>query len=567
MNRKQRRAQEKITAKATPDKPAGRSGTDATQRAALAEANRLNDQALDEHRAGRVAEAIALLRQAIAIWPGNAIYHNNLGELLRMSGDAAAALPAIDQAIRLQPRYAQAHNNRGNVLRDLKQPAEAIACYQVALAIQPDYAEAMSNLGAAMMDTGAYFDAISVLHRAIALNPNVAMFHQNLGLALSSTGQPAEAGAAFANAIRLAPDLIDTQLALGDLARGQGDFDGMLHWYEQACRLKPGYGEAHLRYGTALMVKGDYKNAWPHFGARWTIDSMATDMRPFTLPFWQGEPVPPGRKMLLFTEQGVGENLTLFSLLPELLDRGVTPVIECDPRMMPLLRRSFPQLEILARENPANPRLFAADLAVQATFFDLAAVFRKGPADCTGALPLRADPERSAALRARYRQGRDRPLVGVAWYSRNPRIGAPKSASLEALAPFLALPGLRFVDLQYGNRAADRAALKAATGVELLYDPEIDQIADLDAFAAQVAAMDMVITTSNTTAHMAGALGKPAWVLLHKGISPHWYWGRDGETTPWYPSLRLLRQSVDGDWHGLAERVAVDLRRRFPAVA
>lgn len=552
-----------MAAKAVPGQPA----MAPARRAALLEANRLNDQALDLHRAGKVDAALAALQQAVATFPDNPLYHNNLGELLRMGGDAAAALPHFDRAIALAPKYAAAHNNRGNALRDLKRPAEAIAACQAAVELQPDYAEAHNNTAAAMMDMRAFTSALGPLRRAIALNPNIAIFHQNLGLTLSNLGETAEAETAFAAAIRLDPGLIETQIAMGDLARSRGDFDEMLRCYSQACRLKPGHGAAHLRYGAALMVKGDYSAAWPHFGARWTVDSMATDKRPFTLPFWQGEAVPPGGKMLLLTEQGVGEILVLTSLIPELLARGITPVMEVEPRLVPLFRRSFAGIEVLARETPANPRLFAADLVVQASLFDLAAVFRHRPEDCTGALPLRVDETRAAALRARYRQGHDLPLVGVAWYSGNREIGAPKSAPLTALLPVLTLPGFRFVDLQYGNRAEDRAALKAAHGVDMLYDPEIDQMQDLDGFAAQVAAMDMVITTSNTTAHMAGALGKPTWVLLHKGISPHWYWGRDGESTPWYPGLHLLRQTVDGDWFTPASQAAAELRRLVPAAA
>jgi tetratricopeptide (TPR) repeat protein len=563
MNRRQRRAQEKIAVKAGPGKPA----PDPARRAALQAANRLNDQALDQHKAGDTAAAVESLRQAIATFSGNPIYHNNLGELLRLQGDLAAALPCFDQAIALAPDYAAAHNNRGNTLRNLKRPAEAIAACRRAIELQPDYAEAHNNVAAAMMDQRDYAGAIEPLRRAIALKADVAMFHQNLGLAFSGTGQAAAAEAAFSAAIRLDPRMIDTLLALGDLARSRGDFAGMLDWYAQACKLQPGHGQAHLRLGAALMVKGDYRSAWPHFGARWTLESMATDKRPFTLPFWRGEALPPGGKMLLFTEQGVGETLVLLSLMPELLARGIQPVIECDPRMIPLFRRSFPGIEVLAREMPANPRLFGPDLVVQASFFDLAAVFRQHPEDCSGALPLRADAERAAALRARYRQGSGQPLVGIAWHSGNKEIGAPKSAPLTELSPLLSLPGFRFVDLQYGNRAEDRAALKAATGVELLYDPEIDQLQDLDGFAAQVAAMDMVVTTSNTTAHMAGALGKPTWLLLHKGISPHWYWGRDGETTPWYPSLHLLRQAMDGDWFSPALRAGAELQTFAAAAA
>lgn len=563
MNRKQRRAQEKIAAKATSGRPLA----DAARKAALQAANRLNDRALDLHRAGDNAGALDALRQAIAAFPDNPLYHNNLGELLRLTGQAGAALPHFDNAIALAPNYAAAHNNRGNALRALKRHAEAVEACRRAAELQPDYAEAHNNAAAALMDLKDYAGAVASLHRAIALKPDVAMFQQNLGLSLSGLGRNKEAEIAFASAIRLDPGLIEAQISLGDMARGKGDFDEMLRWYDQACRLQPGNGQAHLRYGAALMVKGDYRAAWPHFGARWTLPMMETDKRPFTLPFWQGETLPPGGKLLLFTEQGIGEILLLTSLIPEVIARGIIPVVECEARLVPLFRRSFPGMEILARETPANPRLFEADLVAQASLFDLAAVLRHRPEDCTGALPLRADTERAAALRARYRQGQDLPLIGIAWHSGNKEIGAPKSATLAALRPLLSLPGFRFVDLQYGNRAAERAELKASAGIDLLYDPGIDQLQDLDGFAAQVAAMDAVVTTSNTTAHMAGALGKPTWVLLHNGISPHWYWGRDGETTPWYPTLTLLRQSVEGDWFSPALRAGAALRGLVTAAA
>ena len=554
MNRKQRRAQEKT---------AGRPMAAAT--AAQAEAARLNDLALQRHAAGASDEAMALLRQAIARDGTNAIYHNNLGELLRLAGDTDAAAGCLDRAITLNPRYADAQINRGNLLRQLKRPAEAADAYRAALAIRPDYPEGLGNLGAALHDLKDYAAAIEVLRRAIALKPGIATFHQNLGLALQASGDIAAAEQAFGDAIRLEPGMVDTLLALGDVERGKGDLDGAIAWYERAWRLKPGHGDAHHRYGTALMVKGDYGQAWPHFGARWNLAEMAGDRRPFKVPFWQGQPLPPGGRLLLFTEQGVGESLCLLGLVPEILARGIAPVIECDRRMVPLLQRSFPGLEILAREKPANPRLFAADLVMQASLFDLAAVLRRSPADCTGLLPLRVDSERAARLRQQYRAGGDRPLVGIAWHSGNIRLGAPKSALLTDFAAFAALPGYRFVDLQYGNRADDRAALTAACGAEILHDPAIDQLQDLDAFAAQVAAMDLVITTSNTTAHMAAALGKPVWVLLHKGISPHWYWGRDGAATPWYPTARLFRQQAAGDWAGLAAEVAAELKRQPPS--
>lgn len=532
------------------------------------EANRFNDQALQSHAGGRAEEAVSLLRMAITLNPGQPLYHNNLGELLRLQGQTDLAMASLDEAIRLNPNYAEARSNRGNLLRQLGRGEDAVAEYRAALKLKPDFVDAMNNLGAALLDQKDHAGAAEVLKKAVKLNPDVGMAQRNLGLALSALNDLAGAEAAFkaslAARIRPADDgIAETHLLLGDIARANNDLDGALQCYERGWRERPGYGEAHNRYAVALMVEGRYREAWPHFEARWSLAETEADKRPFTLPFWKGEALAPGQNLLLFTEQGVGESLVLWSLLPELLARGIIPVIECDPRMIPILERSFPGLEAHGRTNPPHPRFAAPDLAMQATLFDIARVLRNSPADCTGALPIRADLNRAAAFRAQYQDGSDAPLVGIAWHSASPKLGAPKSAQLTDFAPFLTLPGLRFVDLQYGNRAADRQAVKQAYGIEVIADPAVDQMKDLDAFAAQVAAMDVVVSTSNTTAHMAAALGKPTLILLHHGISPHWYWTRDGETTPWYPTARLLRQPKAGDWHSLAESVAAELKRRF----
>lgn len=526
----------------------------------MQEARRLNQAGLAAFQAGNKAEALKLVGQAAELHPEEAEYRNNFGELLRLSGRFEEALAQFDKALALNPDYAQALNNRGSALRYLKRSAEAEASYRAALKREPDYAEALNNLANLVQDQGGFAEAADLYRRAAKLKPGVAMIHHNLGLSLDEMGRRDEAMVAYAEAVRLDPKMANAQIAIGDIEKDRGNIEAALDYYERAATLDANNGEARIRIGLTLLLKGEYARGFEEFGWRWTLDSMKIDRRPFTQPRWNGEPLPPGRKLLLQTEQGAGEQMLFLSVLPDLLARGIDPVVECEPRMAPLIQRSFPAIEVVHRANPPNIRLFAQDLAAQSSFAELARLYRKSPSDCTGALVLKADPEKTARLRERYHAGLAGKAVGVAWRSANPKLGKPKSAPLTDFAAFLSLPGFRFIDLQYGDTAPDRAALQAATGVAMLHDTDVDQLSDLDSFAAQVAALDLVITTSNTTAHMAGALGVPVWVLLPKAITPHWYWGLAGETTPWYPTMRLIRQGSSGDWRGLASQVAERLK-------
>ena len=260
--------------------------------------------------------------------------------------------------------------------------------------------------------------------------------------------------------------------------------------------------------------------------------------------------------MLVWGEQGVGDEILFAGMVPDLIEAGAKVVLECDPRLVPLFERSFPGVGYLAR-GAAGARLEGTfDYQIPSGSLgrwlrpDLKA-FPKRTA------LLAADEPRRDALRRKYLEAGGEFLVGLAWRSKNPRIGGLKSMRLSDLAALFDVPGARFVDLQYGDTADERAALTKATGKTLLHDDGIDQMADLDAFAAQVAAMDLAVSVSNTTVHVAGALGVPAWVML--STAPMWRWMSDAEGSPWYPSVRLFRQARRGDWADVVKRIRAAL--------
>ncbi|MGE0719859.1 MAG: hypothetical protein AB7P02_30725, partial [Alphaproteobacteria bacterium] len=274
------------------------------------------------------------------------------------------------------------------------------------------------------------------------------------------------------------------------------------------------------------------------------------------VPEWDGGAVD-GR-LLIWSDQALGVELLACGLLEAAAARAGSAVVECDPRMVPLLRRSVPGITAVSR-GPAPSARAAATAHVPMT--GLPRLLRRS----AGSFPahrgyLRADPARTAALRARYRAAGDGPLVGLSWRSANPIVGARKSLGLPAWAPILANPSATFVSLQYGADAAEAAS----AGPAVLHDPEINALADLDGFAAQVAAMDLVVTISNSTAHFAGALGKPCWLLLPAGNALLWCWYLcHGDRCPWYPSIRVFPWERDGGWTGTVMRAAEALRQHL----
>ena len=330
---------------------------------------------------------------------------------------------------------------------------------------------------------------------------------------------------------------------------------------EKAVALDPNHVGALQAMGIQHFLHGRWSQAWACYETRWQIE--AARNRRFPQPMWRGEPIV-GKTLLVWGEQGVGDEIMFTSMIPDLVEQGVNVILELDARLLDLYRRSFPHLQCVARENPPAPAILEADIDFQAPCGSLGRWLRPDEASFSGRPSfLKADMAQTEILRRRYREGAHSHVVGVSWRSLNRDIGDDKSMDVTNLGPLAEIPGVRLVDLQYGDTAADRVVFEQALGVKMLRDPEIDPLQDLDGFAAHVSAMDLVVSISNTTAHMAGALGVPAWVMVP--VTPLWRWMMDREDSPWYPSLRLFRQAVPGDWRDVIERVSGELAK-FPTL-
>ena len=513
---------------------------------------------------GQRSDAMAAFRRAIALRPGYARAHYNLGTALREDGALAEAAAAFAEAARLEPNFVQAHANLGVMLQDLEDRAAAAAAYAHALALNPNEPETLNNLGTLRRGEGLYAEAEALLRKALAARPDFAEARLNLGTVFQAQVRLDEAIAQYRRALALGAkkDAVFYNIALA--TEFKGDFKGALEGYGEVLRANPDYVEARWNKSLLHLMLREYGEGWGEYECRLSPLRRLRPKRPYTQPRWEGRRDLPGA-VLVWGEQGLGDEVLYARMAGELVDAGMDVVCEVEPRLVPLLQRSWPKMRVVpspSQGKASDPATSAPEIAAQIPMGSLGQFLRPDLAAFpTSASYLRADEARAARYRQQV-QARSPPgdfVVGISWSSKNPDIGLHKSIALKDWAPILQTPGISFVDLQYGDTAQERLEAEKVLGVQVQHLPEPDLFRDIDGVAALLAACDLVITVSNTTAHIAGALGVPTWVLLPRGTGKLWYWGT-AETTPWYPSARLFRQETAGDWSGVIAAVAEALR-------
>ncbi|BBK30185.1 tetratricopeptide repeat protein [Stella humosa] len=517
-------------------------------------------------RLGDHGRELAALRQWLAADPTSEPARLRLANRLVADGRFTDAISILLRLMREQPESARFPTVAAMILYGMGKDGRGLRLAQRAVALDADAAEAQLALATILNRMARHREAEMPARRAVALLPKLSAPHNALALSLQRQNRFSEAEALCNQAISLQPDDPDALANLATLQWMLERYPQSIANFDRALAQRPGDAEIHFNRGVSHLAMGDFARAWDDLGWRWKRDK--AKWRPFPQPWWTGGPV--AGRIVAWGEQGVGDEVLAAGLLPDLqaaVPAGVA--LECDPRLVPLIRRSMPHVLVAARVDPIDPALLAPDIAAQTPMVDLARHLRPDRASFRPHSGyFRADPALTARLRARYREpGLDGAapglVVGLSWSSTNRKLGQRKTLELPAWAPILATPGVRFVSLQYGDVSDEVEAVRAATGVAVRVDPEIDSLVDIDAYAAQVAAMDLVITISNTAVHFAGALGVPGWLMLPRGNGLLWYWlVCQGEHCPWYPSIRVFRQDREGDWSGMVERLASALRNR-----
>lgn len=514
-------------------------------------------------RSGDLAAAVDCMTQACALRPESADVRANLAELQLRRGDIEAALASAREAVRLMPTSAGAANRLALALRAAGQHAEAEGVWRFALRHDPRHLPCWNNLGRLLHDLERFDEAIVAFEQALQIEPNSYETLVNLGAALKDCERGEEAGAALARATQLAPQRAEAWLDLGKVHEELGELSLALRFYERAQSLAPENAEIRLNRALVHLQLGEFTRGWQEYDARWQTAG-APERPPIDLPEWQGE-WKPGLRLLVFGEQGIGDEIMFASCVPGLIVAGVRVTLVAEPRLAPLFARSFPLAEVIPTPNDAQGwKTIAAGCDAQIPVGSLPRYLRASASQFPRrAKYLRADAQATARWREHYRELGPGMKIGISWRAgttaKTRRHRNPPLAAWRSLA---AIAGAQFICLQYGASDDELAELRAI-GLNVRAFSESDPLRDLDDFAAQIAALDLVVSIGNATVHLAGALGVPCWNLLpcHWG----WRWGIDRADSPWYASIRLFRQSRTGDWDGLFARVAGELAIRARA--
>jgi tetratricopeptide (TPR) repeat protein len=532
------------------------------------------EEAIRHHTAGKLAEAESIYRSLIEKDPGDADALHLLGALTAQKGDGLAALRFIDRAVAIDPECADFHNNKGLILANLGKTDEAVAAHAEAVRQRPDFAEAHNNLGNVLLKKGAFSEAVAAYRRTVSLRPDYANAHNNLGVAFQKQKKLEEAIAAYRTAVRLQPDhseahsnlgvalretgrmaeaieeyrtaircddeCVDAHVNLGAALHDTGHDEEAIPLLNRAIELNPRHEPAHYNLALALLTKGDYGRGWEEYEHRafalWSRRKIAA-------PLWDGGDLS-GKTILLVGEGGFGDAIQFARYIPMVKKRGGRVIVHVQSELVRLIKSIDGADEILPKEQQL-PRI-----DTYCPLLSLPRIFDTTTRNIPATPYLSAEvtiAERWASKLAKEKGLR----VGLAWAgSKAHHNDANRSIALSQFAPLRSVAGIWLLSLQ-----KDRADENAAA-IDLI--DWTSELSDFTETAGLIANLDLVISVDTAVAHLAGAMGKKVWLLLP--FVADWRWLADCSDSPWYPTMRLFRQEIPGDWNPVIERVTAALK-------
>lgn len=469
----------------------------------------------------RNEDAIEALKSSIQCNPKNYLAYMNLGFLLNEQGQFQEAIKSYNSAIEIDPNNFQLFYNRGITFENLKQYEESLKDYNHSIRLNNNFEMAYFNKSGLLFKLKKIEEALTVIDQVIVINPHNATY--------------------FIKKALIYEELKNFELAFSS--------------YEHAIKIDPGNSEAMAKKSYLKLSILDFKSGWQLYKHRWwdrgKFQFSIPELKSFTLT---------QKKIFIWAEQGLGDQIIFSSLFFDAFKTKNDFFVSLDPRLISLFRRSFSWAKNVTFSS-SKTKIIESNYDFQLPMGDLGLFFRNSikkfdshPINYLKPNEIQVDNLKSIIKKNNYK------ICGISWTSKNKEIGDAKSLSLETLLPILSIPNITFIDLQYGDTSVEKKSLFDQYGIKLHSISEIDNFNDLDGLASLVKICDFIVTVSNVTAHIAGALNKKTFLLLPHGYGKIWYWGESGEQSLWYPSIKIYRSSNSGSWQHIVENLSKKLK-------
>ena len=492
-------------------------------------------------------EALASFEQSLAIKPDYAEAYNNRGNLLRELNRLEEALASYDQAIQLKPDYAEAHYNRGVVLGDLEQPEQALASYDRALKANPSYAEAYSNRGAVLYNLKRPEQALASYDQAVTVRPNYADAYYNRGVTLENLRQLDQALASYDRALEIDPHHVMAHNNRGVILYKSLDLERAMASYDRALQIDPNIVEAYWNKSLVLLLTSKFAEGWELYEWRLKRGEALKELRTFPQPSWRGQMDIQGKRLLIQCEQGFGDVVQFCRYLPQVKALGAEIILEVPESLTQLVATMHCPITVVTRGAPLP------EFDAYCPLLSLPYVLKTTPETIPANIPYLFS-DQNKVRQWQDRLGHESRLrVGLVWSgSESHENDKNRSIALEDLLPLMS-SSVEWHSLQKAYRQQDLSVLGQ--------HPEIrqhqDDLHDFSDTAALIECLDLVISVDTSVVHVAGAIGKPTWVLLP--YCPDFRWMLDRTDSPWYPTARLFRQPKREDWQSVIHQVQREL--------
>ncbi len=533
-------------------------------------------------------EAEINYKKAIKLNPNNSAVYNNLASLFHENKKYEDARINYEKAIKLNPKFFEAFNNLGVTLREQNKLDESIIAYKKAISINQNYVDAYNNLGIAFKQQGELDEAELNYKKAIEINSSYAEAYSNLGNLLREKGELEKSKENYIKAIELKSNYAEAHYNLGITYRELGELKNSENSYNLAIKFKSNYPEAYNNLGVtlrelgkldesedaykkAIELKSDYADAYNNLSftlllknnfveafkfSEWRFETNRNTGTKFKTkkPLWNGE---NNKSVLVWKEQGIGDELLYSSILPELEAKSKKIIVHCDKRLIPLFNRSFPK-SIIYENNREN--INESDYDAHIPIASLPSFFRKNLKSYLNSSKgyLISDNIKTSIFKKKLKKNNDIKLIGISWNTKsNIQMSSFRNINLNYLVTELNQKNIKFINLQYGNVSNEISNLKKETGIEIYEIPELDKKNQIDDLASLISACDLVVSIDNFTVHLAGSLGVKTKILLPLTMDARW--GLNGKKSYLYDSVTLYRQKNLGDWNEVLENLKNDI--------